>query len=226
MRFGVLGTGIVGRTLAGKLAELEHEVVLGSRDPSALSARTEPEHPGMQSFAEWYAEHSDVELGTFDRAASHVEIIVAATNGMATMDVLEAAGRANLAGKAFIDVTNPLDFSQGMPPSLFVSNTDSLAERIQRAYPDANVVKSLNTVSASVMVDPGSVGNGAHTAFVSGNDAGAKETVTRLLGEFGWKDVIDLGDITAARGLEMYLPLWFRLMGTLGTPMFNVALVR
>lgn len=137
------------------------------------------------------------------------------------------AGEANLAGKVLLDISNPLDFSRGMPPSLTVANTDSLGEQIQRALPKTRVVKSLNTVNAFLMVDPGLLAGGEHTMFVSGNDAGAKAEVTRLLKDgFGWKDVVDLGDLTNARATEMYVVLWARLYGALQNPMFNVKLVR
>jgi predicted dinucleotide-binding enzyme len=124
------------------------------------------------------------------------------------------------------DVSNPLDFSAGMPPTLSVCNDDSVGESIQRAFPDARVVKSLNTVNADVMVDPGIV-PGKHTMFVSGNDEGAKEEVKLLLESFGWADdaILDLGDIGAARGQEMYLPLWLRLYGASGTAHLNVTVV-
>ena len=139
---------------------------------------------------------------------------------------LEAAGRDNLAGKVLLDIANPLDFSQGFPPSLFVSNTDSLGEQIQAAFPELKVVKSLNTMNAFLMVDPRQLADGDHTVFVSGNDAEAKKTVTGLLESFGHTDVIDLGDISTARGTEMLLPIWMRLYGALNNPMFNFKIVR
>jgi hypothetical protein len=198
MKFGVLGTGTVGRTLAGKLEELGHEIRVGSREAGEDKV-------------------------TFADAASFAEVVVNATAGTASLDALEAAGADNLAGKLLIDVANPLDFSQGMPPTLSVCNDTSLAEQIQEAFPEAKVVKSLNTVNADVMVDPGLV-PGSHTIFVAGNDDGAKAQVAELLQSFGWpaENVMDLGDIGAARGLEMYLPLWLRLMGATGTPHLNV----
>ena len=226
MRIGVLGTGVVGRTLAGKLAERGNDVVMGSRDPSALAGRTEPERMGNESFAEWHGKHPVVRLATFAESAAHGQMVVNATAGAASLEALRSAGEDNLAGKVLLDVSNPLDASQGFPPLLFVSNTDSLAERIQRAFPRARVVKSLNTVTAGVMVEPSLVAGGDHAAFVSGDDDEAKEQVTSLLREaLGWRHVIDLGGITSARGAEMYLSLWLRLMGTLETPMFNVSIV-
>ncbi|NTU64818.1 MAG: NADP oxidoreductase, partial [Chloroflexi bacterium] len=133
---------------------------------------------------------------------------------------------ANLNGKTLIDISNPLDFSKGMPPTLFVKDSDSLAEQIQRAFPKVNVVKTLNTMTASVMVNPGQLAGGDHTVFVSGNDAGAKAQVAELLKGFGWRDIIDVGDITTARGTEMLLPIWIRLMGALQTPFFNFKIVK
>jgi 8-hydroxy-5-deazaflavin:NADPH oxidoreductase len=125
-----------------------------------------------------------------------------------------------------VDIANPLDFSKGMPPTLFVSNDDSLGERIQRAFPELKVVKALNTMSCTVMVNPALL-PGEHATFVSGNDAGAKAQVKQILTEgFGWKQVVDLGDITTARGTESFLPLWIRLWGALRTADFNVQIVK
>jgi len=226
MRIGVLGTGVVGRTLAAALADREHHVVMGSRDPSALAERTEPDRMGNESFAEWHGRHPAVRTATFVESAAHGETIVNATAGASSLDALRSAGEGNLAEKVLIDVSNPLDTSHGFPPSLFVSGTDSLGERIQRAFPTARVVKALNTVTAAVMVDPKRVAGGDHVAFVSGDDHDAKQHVRSLLrDQFGWRHVIDLGDITSARAAEMYLPLWIQLMGVLETPMFNVAIV-
>jgi predicted dinucleotide-binding enzyme len=226
MRVGVLGTGIVGQTLSGKIAEAGHDVMVGTRDVEASLARTEPGLAGSPPFSEWLAQNPGVKVGTFAEAASHGEIVFNATSGGGSLEALRLAGSSNLDGKILVDVSNPMDFSHGMPPKLFVSNTDSLAEQIQNAFPGAKVVKTLNTVTAFVMVDPGRVGDGDHHAFVSGNDGWAKAEVTRVLQEwFGWKDVIDLGDITTARGTEMYLALWIRLFAALGTPMLNVKVV-
>ena len=226
MRIGILGTGVVGRTLAGKLAERDHDVVMGSRDPSALAGRTEPDRMGNESFAEWYSKHPAARLATFAESAAHGQVVVNATAGAASLEALRSAGEDNLEGKVLLDISNPLDAAQGFPPPLFVSNTDSLAERIQRAFPRARVVKSLNTVTAAVMVDPSLVAGGDHAAFVSGDDDEAKEQVRSLLRDsFGWRRVIDLGDITSARGAEMYMALWLRLMGALETPMFNVSII-
>jgi predicted dinucleotide-binding enzyme len=216
MRFGVLGTGLVGKTLAGKLVELGHEVTMGSR------------RAGNETALAWVGAAGDrAHEGSFADAAAFGEVVVNATNGASSLAALEAAGADNLAGKVLVDVANPLDFSGGMPPSLTICNTDSLGEQIQRAHPGAKVVKTLNTVNADVMVDPGSV-PGDHAIFVSGDDEEAKSAVIDLLGSFGWsrEAVVDLGDISTARGPEMYLALWIRLMGSLGTPHFNIAISR
>jgi predicted dinucleotide-binding enzyme len=227
MRIGILGTGSVGQALAAKLAEAGHEVVVGTRDPAATLARDEPDGYGNPPFGTWHEQHPEVELGTFADAAGHGELLVNATAGAASLDALGLAGEANLDGKVLIDIANALDFSRGMPPSLLVANTDSLAERIQRAFPGARVVKALNTMNALLMVDPGQLADGDHTVFVCGDDPEARAAVTQLLTEaFGWRDVIDLGDLTAARATEMVLPIWLRLMGTLRTPGFNFKVVR
>jgi hypothetical protein len=168
-----------------------------------------------------------VKLATFAEAAGHGEVVVNATAGAASLDALRLAGEANLAGKILVDIANALDFSRDMPPSLLVANTDSLGERIQRAFPAARVVKTLNTMNALIMVNPRQLADGGHTVFVCGDDPQAKALVSELLTEgFGWRDVIDLGDITAARATEMVLPIWLRLWGALQTPMFNFNVVR
>jgi hypothetical protein len=226
LKVAILGSGIVGRTLAAKIASLGHEVAVGTRDVDATVTSSQTGPMTTQTFAEWLAEHPDVKVATFAGAAAQGEIVFNATAGAATLEALAAAGEANLSGKILIDVANPLDFSAGFPPSLTVSNTDSLAERIQAALPKARVVKSLNTVSAPVMTNPGMVGGGEHDIFVSGNDQAAKDEVSGILrGWFGWRSIVDLGDLTTARGVEMYLPLWVRLMGRLGSPVFNVRIV-
>lgn len=174
MRIGVLGTGMVGRAISGRLAELGHDVKVGSRT----------EGDGKVVFA----------------------------------------GAANLAGKLLVDVSNPLDFSSG-GPGLFTTSTDSLGERIQAAFPAARVVKALNTINCNVMVDPGSV-PGDHVVFVCGNDEEARAHASALITELGFPKhrIIDLGDITGARGAEQYVMLWVRLVGVVGSPRFNISL--
>ena len=225
MKIAVLGTGAVGRALAGRLSALGHEVTIGTRDPRATLARTGRDDMGNAPFSEWAAGHESVGLASYAQAASTAELLVLATNGFGALPALEEAGAVHLAGKVLVDISNPLDFSAGFPPTLFVKDTDSLGEQLQRAFPEVRVVKTLNTMTADVMVDPASLG-AESSVFVSGDDAAAKHTVTELLESFGHTDVIDLGDISTARGTEMYLPIWLRLMGALGTASFNVKVVR
>lgn len=216
MRIGVLGTGMVGKAIGTRLVDLGHEVRMGSR------------RAGNEKATAWVADVGEgASEGDFAAAAAHGELVFNCTAGAASLDALDAAGERNLAGKVLVDAANPLDFSQGMPPSLAIANTDSLGERIQASFPAARVVKALNTVNCEVMVDPAAV-PGDHAVFVCGNDEGAKGEVTDLLGSFGWpaERTIDLGDISAARGVEMYLPLWLRIMGALGTARFNIAVNR
>ena len=227
MKIAVMGTGPVGQALAGKLAELGHEVTVGTRDPDETLARTEPDHMGNPPFKAWLEAHPGVALATPVEAAAQAELIVNATNGTGSVPMLEAAGEESLAGKMLVDIANPLDFSQGMPPSLFVSNTDSLGERIQRRFPRARVVKALNTMNCEVMVDPSRV-PGEHDVFLCGEDAEAKREVEALLESFGWPAarIRDLGGISSARGTEMYVALWLRLWGTVGTGDFNIAVLQ
>lgn len=216
MKIGVLGTGVVGRTIGKKLIGLGHEVKLGSRTTSNDQGRSWVDEQGARA-----------SLGTFADSAEFGELLFNCTPGEASLEVLASAGDANLADKVLIDVSNPLDFSRGRPPTLFVGNDDSLAERIQRAHPRLKVVKTLNTVNCEVMVDPGRVAAGDHTMFLCGNDADAKLSVRELLTDgFGWRDVIDLGDISNARATEGLLPIWVRLWGVLKTGDFNLKVVR
>ncbi|KGN42008.1 NADPH-dependent F420 reductase [Knoellia aerolata] len=225
MKIAVLGTGMVGQSLADRLACLGHDVVVGTRDPEATRARREPDGMGNPPLSTWLGSHPSVELTTLPEAAGRAEVIVNATNGAGSLDALSRAGAGHLAGKVVIDISNPLDFTAGFPPTLLVKDSDSLGEQIQRAFPDAKVVKTLNTLNAHLMVDPLSLGQDS-SVFVSGDDPAAKAVVVDLLESFGHTDVIDLGDITTARGTEMFLPLWLRLMGALRTPAFNVRVVR
>jgi predicted dinucleotide-binding enzyme len=212
MRIGVLGTGIVGRTLGSALLSNGHEVRIGSRAAGNEAAVAWSEQIG-----------GPASEGTFADAAGFGELLINATAGAASLEALEMAGFEQLAGKVLLDVANPLDTSRGMPPTLTVCNDDSLGEQIQRALPDVRVVKTLNTVTAAVMVDPMLV-EGSHTVFVAGDDASAKAQTAELLQEFGWpaSSILDLGGITAARGTEMYMALWLRLWGAAGTPILNV----
>lgn len=216
MRIGVLGTGAVGRAIATKLLQLGHAVTMGSRSADG------------EALGEWVAGAGEgAGGGTFAGAAAGAELVFNCTSGTASLAALDAAGAENLAGKTLVDVANPLDFSQGMPPTLSVCNDDSLGEQIQAAFPEARVVKALNTVNCEVMVDPGRV-RGDHSIFVCGEDEAAKAQVSALLEAIGWppEAIVDLGPIAAARATEMYLPLWLRLYGALGTPDFNISIAR
>ena len=215
MRVAVLGTGTVGQTLADALVARDHDVVLGSRTPDNEAATQWAERHGAR------ASH-----GSFADAVRDADLVVNATAGMVSLAVLQSVGEDLLGDRVVVDVSNPLDFSQGFPPTLSVVNTDSVAEQLQRGFPRARVVKALNTMTASVMVEPGRL-PAPTDVLIAGDDAAAKATVTDLLVSFGWprERVRDLGDVTAARGLEMYLPLWLRLFGAVGTPEFNIAVV-
>jgi len=217
LRIAVLGTGPVGRAVAGRLAELGHEVTIGTRDAEDTAGREE--------YAAWAADHPAVGLATFAEVAAGAELVVNAAGGDVSLGILESAGAEHLAGKVLLDVSNPLDGSSGFPPQLFVQGDDSLAETIQRAHPDAKVVKSLNTMNNRVMADPQRLGEDT-TVFVSGDDADAKAVVTALLRSMGHGDVIDLGGLETARGAEMWLPLWVRLALALGGSDFNIKVVR
>jgi len=226
VRFGILGTGVVGKTIAGRLDGMGHEVTVGTRDPKETALRAEPDAYGNPPFSAWQEEHPGVKLAAFSEASAHGEMVVNATPGVVSLEALELAGEDNLNGKILVDISNPLDFSKGMPPTLSVSNTDSLGEQIQRRFPEAKVVKTLHTMNAYLMVDPAQLAGADHTVFVSGDDTEAKAKVTELLQSFGWTDIIDLGDITTARGTEMLLPVWLRLFGALQKPIFNFKIVR
>lgn len=215
MKIAVLGTGMVGNVIAAKLVQLGHEVKMGSRTANNANA------------AEWAkANGTKASQGTFADAAKFGEIIFNCTAGVASLRALKIAGAENLKGKILIDVANPLDFSKGFRPTMAICNTDSLGEQIQHAFPDVKVVKTLNTVNCNVMVNPRLV-PGDHDMFMSGNNIDAKAKVTDILKNwFGWKNVIDLGDISTARGPEMLLPIWVRLMSVLQTPNFNFKIAR
>lgn len=217
MKIAVLGTGMVGEALASRLVELGHQVQMGSRSATNEKAQA------------WVAKTgAGASAGTFADAIRFGEVIFVATKGDSGLEVVGAAGPEAVAGKTVIDVANPLDFSNGALPTLSVSNTDSLGERLQQRYPEAHVVKSLNTMWCGLMVNPAQVAGGDHEVFVSGNEAAAKEQTKDLLRQFGWQDahIIDLGDISTARGTEMLLPLWLRVWQATGTGAFNFKVVR
>jgi 8-hydroxy-5-deazaflavin:NADPH oxidoreductase len=226
-RIGILGTGSVGQSIAGKLAELGYEVTVGTRDVSKTRANRERTPMGGPPFSEWHKMHQKVKLETFGDAARSGEIMFMCTNGSATLDVLQQAGPNNFSGKTVIDISNPLDFSRGMPPSLLpgLTNTNSLGEEVQKALPQAYVVKTLNIVSSEVMVNAKKSG-GDPTMFVAGNNPAAKAEAAGILKQFGWSDIIDLGDISGARGMEMLLPIWLRTWGATKTGNFGFKIVR
>ncbi len=216
MRIAVLGTGMVGDTIGSKLVELGHDVMMGSRTPQNEEAQA------------FIAKHNNkAKAGTFADAARHGEILFNCTSGLGSVEALKSASENDLNGKILVDIANPLDFSKGMPPSLFVVNTNSLAEEIQLKFPLVKVVKALNTMWCGLMVNPGMLNNGDHNTFVAGNDAAAKEKVQDILKSFGWsgKNILDLGDITKSRGLEMYLPLWLSIYGATNNGAFNIKIV-
>jgi 8-hydroxy-5-deazaflavin:NADPH oxidoreductase len=216
MKIAVLGTGQVGETIATKLVSLGHQVRMGSRTANNEKAI---------AFADKFSENAS--YGTFADAAAFAEIIVNATSGENAIEALTLAGENNLNGKVLIDVSNPLDFSKGQPATLLQVNTTSLGEEIQAKFPNAKVVKTLNTMWNGLMVNPKMVNNGDHNVFVSGNDADAKEKVKEILVSFDWtaSNILDLGDITTARGPEMYLPLWLRIWGATNNGAFNIKIV-
>ena len=218
MRISILGTGNVGDTIGSKLVELGHEVMMGSR-----SANNE------KALAFAAKQSGKASAGTFADAAAFGEIIFNCTKGEASLDALKLAGAA-LDGKILVDVANPLDFSRGMPPGLVpaLSNFNSLGEEIQRTFPNVKVVKTLNTMWCGLMINPRMIGDGNHINYLCGNEAEAKEKVRALLKTFGWKDeqLLDLGDITNARGTEAVLPIWLRVWGATKTGAFNFGIVR
>jgi hypothetical protein len=206
MKIGVLGTGMVGDAIASKLAGLSHDVVMGSRDANNAKAVAWVKRTGARARA-----------GTFTDAAGFGEVLFNCTNGVNSIEALRAAGARNLEGKVLVDVANIL------PPE--ARTLESLGEQIQRAFPQVRVVKTLNTVNCQVMADPMKI-SGLHTMFMCGNDDAAKKTVRGLLEAFGWKDIIDLGEITIARATEAYMALWLALWKSMGTLDFNIRVVR
>jgi predicted dinucleotide-binding enzyme len=205
---------MVGQAIAGRLVEAGHAVMIGSRTSDNERAAAWVDTTGPKA-----------SQGTFAEAASFGELIFNCTSGIVSLDALKMAGETNFSGKILIDVANPLEASGGMPLLAFC-NTDSLAERIQKAFPKVKVVKALNTMNVKVMINPQLL-PGDHTVFISGNDGDAKSAATRILEDLGWKraNIIDLGDITTARGTEMLLPIWLRLAGALGHTKFNFHIV-
>jgi 8-hydroxy-5-deazaflavin:NADPH oxidoreductase len=230
MKIAIIGTGAVGRTLASKLAELDHEIIMGTRNVSEKLAVKTSDDRGNPPFSEWLKTNSKVKLGTFAEAATFGEMTINATHGSSSVTALILAGKKNLAGKILIDISNPLDFSNGMPPALLsgLNNTNSLGEEIQKTFPESLVVKTLNTMWCGLMVNPYLIGKGDHVNFISGNNEDAKTRVKKLLNQMGWKDenIIDLGDIAGARATESMLPIWLRVMSLSKSGVFNFKIVR
>lgn len=224
---GILGTGMVGQTIGAKLTELGYKVMIGTRDVDKTQANMARNAYGGPSFAEWHKQHHNIQLGMFADASKFGTIIFNCTSGGATLEALKLANRNNFNGKLLIDISNPLDFSKGMPPFLVpqYTNTNSLGEEVQKALPDAHVVKTLNIVNCEVMVNAKKTG-GDPTMFVAGNDAKAKDDAKAILKQFGWTDIIDLGDISGARGMEMLLPIWLRTWGATKNGYFGFKVIR
>lgn len=213
MKIGVLGTGIVGQTIGSKIVQLGHEVMMGSREEANIKATTWAKEEGPRA-----------SFGTFANAAAFGDILFNCTLGSATLGALRHAGAENLKGKILVDTANPLDYSSEVW-TLTICNNDSLGEQIQRAFPDTMVVKSLNTMNCNIMVDPRKLSEKTDV-FVSGNDIDAKATVVSILRDwFGWRSIIDLGDITTSRSVEMYVILWHTLRNTISSPRFNIKVV-
>lgn len=212
MKIGILGTGMVGEALGTKFVQLGHEVRMGSRSAANEAATAWVRGAGKKA-----------SQGTFGDAADFGEMVFICLKGAVFLEVAKTLNQKALAGKIVVDVSNPLEFSNGVL-SLSICNTNSLGEEVQKAAPQAKVVKTLNIVNCQVMVDPAKGGN--PTMLVCGNDAGAKDAVSQLLKSMGWKDIIDLGDITKSRGTEMLLPVWLNLFGLFGSPAFGLKVVR
>ena len=225
MKIAILGTGNVGQTFAEKFISLGHSVVMGTRDVANTMERKATDNYGSLPFGEWHAKNQAVVLKTFAEAVSEGEIIINALNGGATISAINSANKTDFDGKIIIDIANPLDFSQGFPPSLIDSlqNTNSLGEEIQKILPNAKVVKTLNTMWSGIMVNPAMINGGNHQNFIAGNDADAKAQVIEILSSFGWakENHLDLGDIKNARGTEATLLLWIRIFGATQNGAFN-----
>jgi predicted dinucleotide-binding enzyme len=222
MKIGIIGSGVVGQTLGAKLVELGHDVALGTRDPKKLDEKKNM----AGTLNEWLTKvKHKAKVGTFREAAMHGELLINATNGQASVEALTMAEAGKVGPKVLVDTSNELDFSKGRP-ALLATEERCSGENIQNAFPNLRVVKTLNTITALVMVNPQAVKGGDHTIFLAGNDKEAKAQVTEMLKSFGWKDILDLGDISSARGPEMYFALWARLWGTLQNGMFNIKVQR
>lgn len=224
MKIAILGTGAVGKAFATRLTELGHEVAVGTRDVNNTLAKD-----GDSGFKNFLEKNPKIKLTTFKEAAAFGEMIINVSKGEHTLDVIQAAGKDNLKGKILIDISNPLDFSKGMPPSLIpeYSNTNSLGEEIQKRFPETFVIKTLNTMWNGLMINPRQLADGDHVNYICGNDSTAKGKVVDFLKQLGWKEesLLDLGDITGARATEGTLPIWLRIYGAKKTGAFNFKIV-
>jgi 8-hydroxy-5-deazaflavin:NADPH oxidoreductase len=229
-KIAILGTGSVGQTYASKFISLGYEVMMGTRDVARKLASNEKDSYGNPSFQEWYSDNKKVKMGTFREAVAFGDIILNATRGVNSISILRQTDINDLKGKILMDIANPLDYTNGMPPAIQpeLNNTNSLGEEIQNEFPDVKVVKALNTMWAGLMVNPTMLNGGDHNAFICGNDTAAKMEVIQILKSFGWseKNILDLGDITSARGTEMYLPLWLRIFRATNSGAFNIKIVK
>jgi 8-hydroxy-5-deazaflavin:NADPH oxidoreductase len=229
MKIAILGTGNVGQTYANKFIALGHEVMMGTRNVADTMARKATDNYGSLPFAEWQSTNEKVQLGTFAEAAAFGEIVLNALQGAVSISAIQSAKATDFDGKILMDISNPLDFSKGFPPSLIpeLQNTNSLAEEIQKTLPNTKVVKALSTMWSGLMVNPAMIGNGDHNAFIAGNDADAKAKIKEIMTSFGWitANILDLGDITKSRGVEMYLPLWLSIYGATNNGAFNIKIV-
>jgi predicted dinucleotide-binding enzyme len=203
-RVGVLGSGEVGRRLAMGFCSRGHDVMIGSRDP------------GKPELRDWLSgDGKGVQAGTFAQTAAHGELLALAVLGDAAEQAIADAGPDNFGGKVVIDAMNPLDFSAGFPPKLSVTGEDSLGERVQRALPDAKVVKAFNTIGNASFVDP-AFSEGKPTMLIAGDDTDAKRTVGDVLADFGWPAPVDIGGIEASRELEAICIAWVKIGGARG----------
>jgi predicted dinucleotide-binding enzyme len=220
MKIGILGAGPVAQTIGTALVQNGHTVFLGSRSSP------------NEKVAAWLHQCGGRgKSGSFQEAATFGELLFVCLNGGVAVDVINQTGAESFREKVVIDVTNPLDFSRGMPPTLLppYNNQYSLGEHIQATLPDAFVVKALNTVTARLMVNALLVNDGNHNLFICGNNAEAKNTVKHLLAEnFYWKpeNIMDMGSIESARLTEAIIPFWVGVMQVMGTSLFNYQIVR
>lgn len=229
MNISIFGTGMVGQALAARLLSKGHSVTIGTRDVQKSLALTGKNAYGMPAFGAWHAANSQVQVATFADAAARAELLINATSGAVIIDLLKDIPPSSYENKVIIDAANALDFSQGMPPRVMITDAAgaSIGERLQAAYPSLKVVKALNTITAFAMLNPELVPGGDSTLFMCGNDAAAKAKVLALLQSYGWKDVLDLGDITNAGATELMMPIWLRVWSKLGqSTIFNYKIVR